>query len=228
MSCRLFITGTGTDVGKTYITGLILKKLQETGQRNAYYKVAMSGNIVDETGKLIPGDAITVQKMSGIIQPLSEMCHYIYEHGVSPHLAARLEGNPVEMKQVAADMATLSANYDYLTVEGSGGIVCPLRCDEEAKIYSIDIIQAFSLPCLIVADAGLGTINQVVLTVHYLHSLGAKVKGIIFNCFDDNSLMHRDNRNLCEKITKIPVVASVAKNATDLPMTLDKLLALYE
>ena len=95
MSKALFVTGTGTDIGKTYVTGLIVKKLAEAGKSVAYYKAAMSGNDRREDGSLIPGDALFVQKMSGIAQPLEEMCPYVYEHAYSPHLASRIEGHPV-------------------------------------------------------------------------------------------------------------------------------------
>ena len=100
MSKGLFITGTGKDVGKTYVTGLIVKKLQETGAKAAYYKAAMSGNERDEKGKLIPGDAVWVKNVSGITQDLDTMCPYVYETAVSPHLASRLEGNPVTLEKV--------------------------------------------------------------------------------------------------------------------------------
>lgn len=100
MSRCLFITGTGTDVGKTYITGLILRKLHDNGVSAAYYKAAMSGNRRRPDGSLIPGDALYVKEVSGIEQPLAEMCPYVYENAVSPHLASRMEGNPVEMKRV--------------------------------------------------------------------------------------------------------------------------------
>ena len=76
MSKALFITGTGTDIGKTYVTGLIVKKLAEEGKSAAYYKAAMSGNDRRADGSLIPGDALFVQKISGITQPLEEMCPY--------------------------------------------------------------------------------------------------------------------------------------------------------
>lgn len=97
MSKGIFITGTGTDIGKTYVTGLIVKKLRESGADAAYYKAAMSGNERRADGSLIPGDALQVKTMSGIGQPLEEMCPYVYETAVSPHLASRLEGNPVQM-----------------------------------------------------------------------------------------------------------------------------------
>ena len=76
MSKALFITGTGTDIGKTYVTGLIVKKLAEGGKSAAYYKAAMSGNDRRADGSLIPGDALFVQKISGITQPLEEICPY--------------------------------------------------------------------------------------------------------------------------------------------------------
>ena len=98
MSKNLFITGTGTDVGKTYVAGLIVKKLRAGKASAAYYKAAMSGNERRTDGTLIPGDALQVKTMSGIEQPLEEMCPYIYENAVSPHLAAKLEGNPIEME----------------------------------------------------------------------------------------------------------------------------------
>ena len=74
MSKGIFITGTGTDIGKTYVTGLIVKKLRESGADAAYYKAAMSGNERRADGSLIPGDALQVKTMSGIGQPLEEMC----------------------------------------------------------------------------------------------------------------------------------------------------------
>ena len=90
MSKSLFIIGTGTDVGKTYASALIVRKLRESGVSAAYYKAAMSGNERDKNGRLIPGDARYVRERSGIRQPLEEMCPYVYEHAVSPHLASRI------------------------------------------------------------------------------------------------------------------------------------------
>ena len=95
MSKGLFLVGTGTDVGKTYVAGLIVKKLWESGVSAGYFKAAMSGNERDERGELIPGDAMFVKEMSGISQPPEEMCPYIYENAVSPHLPACLEGGTV-------------------------------------------------------------------------------------------------------------------------------------
>ena len=169
MAKALFITGTGTDVGKTFVTGLIVKKLKDSGKNAAYYKAAMSGNPRRPDGSPIPGDARYVKEISGITQPLSSMCPYVYETAVSPHLASRLEGNPVRMEVVREGFHKLMAQYDYVTMEGSGGILCPL-CFDEGELWLEDVIQTLGLSCLIVADAGLGTINSVVLTTEYLRA----------------------------------------------------------
>ena len=77
MSKAVFITGTGTDMGKTYLSGLIVKKLAQAGKNQAYYKAAMSGNDRRADGSLIPGDALFVKEMSGISQSLDDMCPYV-------------------------------------------------------------------------------------------------------------------------------------------------------
>ena len=227
MSKNLFITGTGTDMGKTYITGLILKKFQENGKKAAYFKAAMSGNEKRLDGSLIPGDALHVKTVSGIGESLEEMCPYVYETAVSPHLAAQIEGNPVELETVLQAFDSVCGNYDYVTAEGSGGILCPLRIDE-TKLWLEDFIKARDLNCLIVADAGLGTINSVVLTAEYMKERGIAAKGILFNHYDDKNLLHRDNRFMCEYMTGLKVLACVKDGGTELDIPFEELEALYE
>lgn len=227
MAKTLFITGTGTDVGKTFVTGLIVKKLKESGKNAAYYKAAMSGNIRRPDGSLIPGDALYVKEISGICQPLTTMCPYIYEAAVSPHLASRMEGNPVRMDIVKKEYEKLCSAHDYITMEGSGGILCPLCFDEE-KLWLEDVIRELTLSCLIVADAGLGTINNVVLTAEYMRAKKIPVKGIIFNRFHPGDLMEEDNLRMCTYKTSLPVLACVRENDTELSIDAKQLTSLYE
>ena len=227
MSKNLFITGTGTDVGKTYVTGLIVKKLREGGASSAYYKAAMSGNERRPDGTLFPGDALQVKTMSGVEQPLEEMCPYIYETAVSPHLAAKIEGNPIEMECVLKNFDRVCGTYDYVTVEGSGGIFCPLRFDEQ-KIQLEDFIKARSLACLMIADAGLGTINAVVLTAEYMKARKIPVKGIIFNHYEPGNPLHEDNRLMCEAMTGLNVVACVKDGDMDLDIPFELMEGFYE
>lgn len=227
MSKNLFITGTGTDVGKTFVSGLILKKLKDDGQHAAYYKAAVSGNERDEKGRLIPGDALHVKNVSGIGQPISDMCPYIYEAAVSPHLASRLEGNPVRLDVVEREFYKLCRSYDYITMEGSGGILCPL-CFDEARIQLEDVIKRLKLSCLLVADAGLGTINSVVLTVEYMRARGIPVKGIILNRFHPGNVMEEDNLRMCEYMTGVKVLCCVEEGSTELAMDAALLKSLYD
>lgn len=227
MSKALFVTGTGTDTGKTYITGLIVKKLQEARKNPAYYKAAMSGNDRRPDGTLIPGDALAVQTMSGIDQSLTSMCPYVYEHAYSPHLASRLEGNPVVMDVVTHGFADVTAVYDYVTVEGSGGILCPI-CFDEARIQLEDVVKELHLSSILIADAGLGTINSVVLTAEYMKTHGLPLKGIIFNHYHPGDVMEDDNIFMCEHMTGLPTLAKVQDGDTELDMNIDALCALYD
>lgn len=227
MAKKIFITGTGTDVGKTYVTGLIVKKLKESGMNAAYYKAAMSGNERTEEGMLLPGDAQYVKTVSGIEQSLACMCPYVYEAAVSPHLASRIEGNPVMLQEVVKGFKEVCRQYDYVTMEGSGGILCPI-CFDERELWLEDVIRELGLSSLIVADAGLGTINSVVLTVEYMRAKGLPVKGIIFNRFHPGDRMEEDNLRMCEHRTKLPVLACVEADSGTLDMEIEKLTSLYE
>lgn len=227
MSKKIFITGTGTDVGKTYVTGLIVKKLWENKRNAAYYKAAMSGNDRGVDGSLLAGDALHVKTVSGIAQPINEMCPYLYETAVSPHLAARMEGNPVELQRVLHDFDKVCGRHEYVTAEGSGGIVCPLRFDGQELLLE-DFIRARKLSSLIVADAGLGTINAVVLTAEYMKAHQLPVKGIIFNHYEPEHVMHQDNRSMCEYMTGLKVLACVKNGDTDLDILLETLESLFE
>ena len=227
MGNRLLITGTGTDVGKTYVTGLILKKLRENGVEAAYYKAAMSGNARGPDGNLIPGDALHVKSVSGIGQPLQEMCPYVYEHAVSPHLASRWEGNPVLLDRVLSTFDAVCGNYDYVTAEGSGGVCCPLCYDEE-KVLLTDLMKQRKLACLLVAGAGLGAINQVALSAAYLKAENIPVRGIILNRFQPGNVLHEDNLHMCQAMTGLAVVACVKDGDTELDLPWESLRALYE
>lgn len=226
MGKGIFVTGTGTDVGKTYVTGLIIKKIKENGMTPGYFKAAMSGNEREEDGTLIPGDALWVKNVSGISQSVEEMCPYVYEHAYSPHLASRLEGNHVEMAVVLDNYRKVKEKYDYITVEGSGGILCPI-CFDEARIGLTDIIDEMELDCILVADAGLGTINSVVLTYEYMKNENMNIKGMIFNHYIADNIMHEDNIRMCEYMTGLPTLAKVSMGDVDLNIDIAELISLY-
>ena len=203
MGKALFITGTGTDIGKTYVTGLIVKKLVDAGLRAGYYKAALSGAEVAADGTLLPGDAL------------------------SPHLAAQIEDRPMDFDKVEQDYHAAKERTDYLTVEGSGGIICPLRWDKEEHVILDDLVLRLGLSALVVADAGLGTINAAVLTAEHLKMRGIPLKGFIFNNWTGGT-MQEDNAKMVEALTGVRVLACVEHDAVELPMAADELAALYD
>ena len=226
MSRSIFITATGTDAGKTYVSALIVKKLRESGLNAGYYKAALSGaEYID--GKLIAGDAMQVCRISKLQAEANSLVSYIYKTPVSPHLASQREGNPVEIDKIKSDFAKHSVIFDFITVEGSGGIVCPLRLDDK-KIMLADVIKELNLDIIIVALSSLGTINSTVLTAEFAKQNGINVKGIILNYYEKNNFLHIDNKKQIEFLTKIPVIACISDNALDIDIDLEVLVNLYK
>ena len=223
MANGLFVSGTGTDIGKTYVTGLLLKYIRDNGYNATYFKAALSGAIRDENNNLIPGDAVEVLTMANLDENTDFLVPYIYETAVSPHLASQIEGNPVELGKVRSAYEEVSKKYDYILMEGSGGIVCPIRYegkDNKNNIMLEDIIKFLDLDVILIADAGLGTINSIVTTVEYLKSKNIHVCGIIMNNYKDE-LMENDNIKMVEELCDVDVIAKVYQNDKNLRLDVD-------
>ena len=105
--------------------------------------------------------------------------------------------------------------------------MCPLRFDEE-KLLLDDLVKELNLSSLIVADAGLGVINSMVLTAEHMRAKGLAVKGMIFNNYHPGDPMEEDNRFMCEAMTGLKVLACVRRGDTELAMDADALALLYE
>lgn len=222
MARGLFITATGTDIGKTYVTALIVKKLRSLGINAGYYKAAVSG-----AESISESDAGYVNKIAQIGEREELLLSYLYKTPVSPHLAARIEGNPAEMSVIKSTFERVCGEYDFVTMEGSGGIVCPIRKDEKFTIFLEDIIRELGLPSVIVADAGLGTINAVVTTAEYMRARNLAINGIILNKWNDTE-MQRDNLAMIEELTGLRVIAVVRDNDTELDIDEKTLVEMYK
>lgn len=218
----IFITGTDTDIGKTYVTALLVKTLREAGYDAGYYKAAISG-----ADSVAESDAGFVNRFAGIRESEDMLLSYLYKHAVSPHLAARMEGHPVEKEVILAGWARAAARYPYVTMEGSGGICCPIRHDEKAVYYLEDIVHWLHLPSLIVADAGLGTINHVVLTAFYMKARELPVKGVLLNNWK-GGVMEEDNVKMIEEMTGLPVLAKIRRGDAVINADPALLASLYE
>ena len=218
----LYILGTGTDVGKTYITALWLKKLREAGHDVAYYKAAVSG-----APSISESDAGYVKQVAGLLQEDETLLSYVFDEAVSPHLAARHEGKVIHRSVVNQNFCNVARAHAYTTVEGSGGIICPLHVTATELYMLEDVVKDLQLPTIVVATAALGTINSTVLTIHYLQSKGIPVKGIIVNQYTGNP-MEEDNCVMMERLTGIPVLDRVGPGETTLHMDVKTMLDCYD
>lgn len=216
MSKGYFVTATGTDVGKTFVTALLVKKWRDSGIDAGYYKAALSGAELRD-GKWIAGDADYVKHVASLPDTQEELVSYVYKEAVSPHLAARKEGNPVELSQVKADFVAATQRHEFVFVEGSGGIICPIRYDDK-KIFLADIMKELNLPLLIVTTAALGSINSCVLTVEYARARGLDIRGIIINRYgiSGNLQMEDDNIFMMQELTGLKILAKIPEGSTDL------------
>jgi dethiobiotin synthetase len=212
---------------------MLVKKLREAGFDAGYYKPALSGaEVSPENGAPLGGDSARVCAVSGLQDAPNSLVSYLFKAPVSPHLASRLEGRPILLEKLEADFALARARFSFLTVEGSGGIVCPFCLDEagengSGRLLLEDVITAFGLDLLIVADSGLGTINAAALTAEYARLRGITVKGIIFNRYEPDNFMHSDNAAVVEMLTGAPVIARIPAGATDLDLDADRLVEFY-
>lgn len=214
----VFITATGTDVGKTYISALLVKAMRDAGVDARYYKPALSG-AVREGDRLVPGDAAFVASYAGLQQSPEELVSYIFEEAVSPHLAAKRSGTAIKLEKLAEDRAKAGAAAEFLLVEGCGGLVCPLRRDGKTLMLA-DVAERFKDELILVAPAGLGSINSTVLTVEYAKQRGLTVRGIILNGYETGNFLHEDNRAEIEVLTGLPVLATVAWGAKQIDLNL--------
>lgn len=206
MSKSIFVTGTGTDIGKTYVSALIMKKMVSENMNACYFKPVLSG-AEKRDGKIYAGDIEYVKEISGLNEDTENMGSFIYEYPASPHLSAKLENKPFNMEKVVQDYKKLSEKYEYILIEGAGGIFCPFTDDFE-PIYTKDIIKALNTSCIIVANTALGAINNVMLSIYYMRDKQIDIKGIIFNGYKD-SLIEQENIKFIIKHSRLKLLAVV-------------------
>lgn len=225
MSKGIFVTATGTDIGKTYISCLLVKALIKNKINAGYYKPVLSGAIV-ENGTLIPGDVDFVCRESGLKNKYEDLVTYVFKTPVSPHMASKLENIKIKKEDIIDHYKRLENQFDYTVVEGCGGIFCPLRIDTE-QILLTDIIKMMGLDIVIVASSDLGTINSTVLTVEYARSCNIGIAGIILNNYEKENYLHNDNKEKIEFLTGVKVIACVKKDDKDIEMTIENCLELF-
>ncbi|WP_332647846.1 dethiobiotin synthase [Lysinibacillus sp. 54212] len=186
---HFWVVGTDTDVGKTCITTLFMRQLQEQGLQVSPYKPVQTGEVIEQE-KAYYFDTTMYEKYS--LQKLmrEELNEYSFKEPASPHFAAALEGRQIDTMRILGHIKKLQQQYDAVICEGAGGIFVPL--DSEGQETLLDVILKSQLPVVVVTRTGLGTINHTLLTLEALASRGIEVLGIVFNG-DTGSKMEQNN-----------------------------------
>ena len=206
----VFVTGTDTGVGKTWITAGIAAIWRQWGMRAVYFKPVQSG-CPEQDGRLIPTDAKMAGEIAGLTEPLNLLTPIALRLPLAPGVAAAQEGRVIDWDRVAEALKELSGRYDFFAVEGAGGLYVPLA---GYKFLVLDLVRWLRLPLLVVARAGLGTINHTALTVVAARQAGLPVAGVILNRYPANpSLAERTNPEVIEAITEMPILGRVRELA---------------
>jgi dethiobiotin synthetase len=178
MSYGLFITGTGTGVGKTYVGALIARALRTAGKRVGVYKPVASACEVRDS-QLVSPDAMALWEAAGRPGTLDQVCPQLFAAPLAPHLAARAEGRRVDPNLLREGVKLWRSMSDVVIIEGAGGLMSPIS-DED---YNADLAAEFGYPLLVVAANILGTINATLQTLITARTFGdrLRVAGIVLN-----------------------------------------------
>ena len=172
----IFLTGTGTGVGKTVAGCVIAARWAAEERSPRVMKPAESGCALLD-GRLVPRDALALKTAAGDPRPIEEICPYRYEIPLTPTHAAEREGDPPDAGRIVAQVEALKKEGGPLLVEGAGGLLAPFA---EGVLMS-DLALAANLPLVLVAPLGLGTINHTLLSVREAKRQGLEILGVILS-----------------------------------------------
>ena len=192
-----FVTGTGTEVGKTVVAAVIARSLVAAGARVAVFKPA-----VERLGETAEPDHVLLRRAAGSAQSDDEIAPYRYEEPVSPHLGAELAGAEIDPARLLAAARRASGRADALVVEGVGGLLVPLTLGYLVR----DFARELGLPVVIAADPGLGTINHTLLTIEAARAVGLEPALVVLTPWPgDPSVVERSNREAIERLGSVQV-----------------------
>ena len=208
----LFLTGTDTEVGKTYVGAIIVKSLVSVGHRVGIYK-PLASDCVSDGRKLISEDAVELWEAAGQPLTLDAVCPQRFQAPLAPHLAARHEGRAVDTELLRTGISAWVGHCDVVIVEGAGGLMSPVSDDE----YFADLAFEFGYPVVIVAPNMIGAINQSLSTLITASCFrdGLNVAGIVLNDarrFDADPSMESNRQQIASRAMS-PVLTRLRYNA---------------
>jgi dethiobiotin synthetase len=203
MKKGVFITGTDTGVGKTYVAAGLARALVRAGVNAGVMKPVETG-CRRQSGRLIPRDAMLLMKSSYARDTLAFVNPYCFQKPLAPFVAAEFEGRQIIPGKIMKAYDELIRRHDFMIIEGAGGIMVPLLPDYTYR----ELARDMGLPVLIVARPGLGTVNHTLLTVEALNEKGVDIAGIVLNYSQNGKkgLAEKTNPALIEKMCSIPIL----------------------
>ena len=195
----LLVTGTDTGVGKTVVTAALLAAMRAAGEPRAAFKPAVTG-LDDPPEDGWPADHELLAREAGAAP--ADVVPYTFGPAVSPHLAAELAGVRIDPERLV-ELARAAGQRGALVVEGVGGLLVPLT----ASFSVCDLAVELGLPLVIVARAGLGTINHSLLTLTHARARGVRVRAVVLNRWPAApGEIERSNRKTIEQLGDVEVV----------------------
>jgi dethiobiotin synthetase len=193
----IFVTGTGTEVGKTVVAATIAHTLATEGQQVHVFKPAVTG--LDEG---VETDHALLRRASGSDQSDEQIAPYRYGPPASPHLAAALAGEEIDPERLSQAARAAAEGADILVCEGVGGLLVPL-----SPTYLVrDLAADLGYPLVVVASPGLGTINHTLLTIESARVAGLHIAAIVLNPWPaEPSEIERSNHETLATLAGIPV-----------------------
>jgi dethiobiotin synthetase len=210
----IFVTGTGTEVGKTVVAAVIARSFAAESQRVAIFKPAVTGlddygadgSLSDDMRPFAAHrpDHEVLRQAAGSQQSDGEIAPYRYGPPMSPHLAAELAGETIDRQHLLDAAHAAASSADVLVCEGVGGLLVPLSLDPAyfVRDFAVDL----GLPLVVAASPGLGTINHTLLTVEAARGAGLDVAAVVLTPWPENpSAIECSNRETIAIIAGVPV-----------------------
>ncbi len=208
----IFIAGTGTDVGKTVVTAGVFRWLRQHSSSAMVMKPVQTGCQVGEDGRMIAPDIDFVLRVANVDvdqETLAHLAPYLFGPACSPHLAARMAGQRIEIDKILASARWLASRHQRLVVESAGGVAVPIN---ECQTM-LDLAWEMRMPVLLVGHSGLGTINYVLLSLEAIRRRGCSVLGVILNDIAPvsgaDAYIHDDNVRAVESFGKVREVTRI-------------------
>jgi dethiobiotin synthetase len=203
---KIFISGTNTEVGKTFITVNIIKLLQSKGYLVNPYKPVETG-CRKRLSKLVPNDSSLFHKTIKKRMPLDKINPYRFLEPISPAKAIKLSKKRITINNYLAKYKSLP-DCDFSVIEGAGGLLSPLASDG----FNIDLIKKIKAPTILVAKDEIGVINNVMLSLNILKQYKIKVLAVILNRIDKVQPTGMNNYEEIEALVKTPLVQILNKS----------------